>query len=119
MGRFFIFMSPGSQIFRNFIPLFPALSGETSPDAQRRRTKTMDDHLSKLQLWAAEKNMLLFFNELNTYYDLIKSDLDDYDMEDMEILAMDIDNALTALKAGSSLKCMRSVRNIYSPAIIN
>ena len=57
----------------------------------------MDDHLSKLQLWEAEKNMLLFFNELNTYYDLIKSDLDDYDMEDMEILAMDIDNALTAL----------------------
>ena len=28
----------------------------------------MDDHLSKLQLWEAEKNMLLFFNELNTYY---------------------------------------------------
>jgi len=57
----------------------------------------MDDHLSKLQLWEAEKNMLLFFNELNTYYDLIKGDLNDYDQEDMEILAMDIDNALTAL----------------------
>ena len=57
----------------------------------------MDDHLSKLQVWEAEKNLLLFFNELNTYYDLIKSDLDDYDKEDMEILAIDIDNALTAI----------------------
>ncbi len=55
----------------------------------------MDDHLSKLQLWEAEKNLILYFNELNTYYELLKSDLDDYDQEDMEILAMDIDNALT------------------------
>ena len=62
----------------------------------------MDDHLSKLQVWEAEKNLLLFFNELNTYYDLIKSDLDDYDKEDMEILAIDIDNPLQPFSAISA-----------------
>ena len=56
----------------------------------------MDDHLSKLQLWEAEKNLILYFYEINAYYELIKSDLEDYDQEDMEILAMDISNALIA-----------------------
>ena len=57
----------------------------------------MDDHLSKLQLWDAEKTIILYFYEINAYYDLIKSDLEDYDQEDMEILAMDISNALIAI----------------------
>jgi len=57
----------------------------------------MDDHLSKLQLWEAEKNLILYFYEINAYYELIKSDLEDYDQEDMEILAMDISNALIAI----------------------
>lgn len=56
----------------------------------------MDDQFTPLQLWEAEKNLLLYFNEINTYGDLISTDLDDYDQEDISILAIDIANALTA-----------------------
>lgn len=56
----------------------------------------MDDQFTPLQLWEAEKNLLLYFNEINTYYKLISSDIDDYDQEDIAILAVDIDSALTA-----------------------
>lgn len=57
----------------------------------------MDEQFTPLQLWEAEKNLLLYFNEINTYYELISSDIDDYDQEDMAILALDIDHALTAV----------------------
>ena len=55
----------------------------------------MDDHLSLLQLWAVEKALILYINELNSFATLISDDFDDSDHEDMKILAMDIDNALT------------------------
>lgn len=54
----------------------------------------MDNHLSLLQLWEAEKSLILDFYELNTYSALISSELEDYDQEDLEILAIDIDNTL-------------------------
>ena len=57
----------------------------------------MDDQFTLLQIWQVEKNFMLYFNEINSYYDLIKTDLEDYDQEDMEILAIDIDNILTHL----------------------
>lgn len=57
----------------------------------------MDDQFTLLQIWQVEKNFMLYFNEINSYYDLIKSDLEDYDQEDLEILAIDIDNMLTRL----------------------
>lgn len=55
----------------------------------------MDDHLSLLQLWAVEKALILYINELNSFATLISDDFDDSDHENMKILAMDIDNALT------------------------
>lgn len=57
----------------------------------------MDDNFTLLQIWQVEKNFMLYFNEINSYYELIKNDLEDYDQEDMEILAIDIDNTLTNL----------------------
>lgn len=57
----------------------------------------MDDQFTLLQIWQVEKNFMLYFNEINSYYDLIKTDLEDYDPEDLEILAIDIDNMLTRL----------------------
>ena len=55
----------------------------------------MDGHLSLLQLWAVEKALILYINELNSFAALISDNFDDSDHEDMKILAMDIDNALT------------------------
>ena len=64
----------------------------------------MDECFSLLRLWKAEKDLILYFNELNTYHDLLQGSLDDYDQEDKELLAIDIDNALTAISDRFSIE---------------
>ncbi len=54
----------------------------------------MDIPYTPPQLWEAEKNLLLYLEDVSYYANLIKNDLDDYDQEDIEILAYDIDNSL-------------------------
>ena len=71
----------------------------------------MDECFSLLRLWKAEKDLILYFNELNTYHDLLQGSLEDYDQEDKELLAIDIDNALTAISDRFSIEQTES----YNP----
>ena len=72
----------------------------------------MDNHLSLLQLWEAEKSLILYFYELNTYSALISGELEGYDQEDLEILAIDIDNTLNNR---SSYFCLGLTSDIEVP----
>ena len=72
----------------------------------------MDECFSLLRLWKAEKDLILYFNELNTYHDLLQGSLDDYDQEDKELLAIDIDNALTAISDRFSIEQKESDEHV-------
>lgn len=72
----------------------------------------MDDQFNPLQLWEAEKSLILYFYELNTYSALIGSGLEEYDQEDLEILAVDIDNTLNNR---SSYFCLGMTESLEGP----
>ena len=72
----------------------------------------MDECFSLLRLWKAEKDLILYFNELNTYHDLLQGSLEDYDQEDKELLAIDIDNALTAISDRFSIEQTESEEHV-------
>jgi len=54
----------------------------------------MDDHLSPLQLWEAEKALICYLNEVNYYSDYLRTTAEERNAEDDEILAIDIDSSL-------------------------